>query len=72
MTVAEVKEEYGDTAESLCRHICTSCTANDWYCPSYCDTCLWVQRHYDKAITRLADLDGDLYEFCKRVKTWKG
>lgn len=72
MTNEEVIEEYGDTAESLCKHICDICTANDWYCPSYCDSCLWVKRNYEKAIDRLAKLDGDLYEFCKKVKTWKG
>lgn len=72
MTREEVLNEYGETADSLCKFICDQCTANDAYCPSYCDTCKWVQRNYDKAIERLAKLDGDLYEFCKRVRTWRG
>ena len=71
MTFDEVKEEFGDTPDMLCKHICNSCVANDWYCPSYCRLCEWVQNNYDKAIQRLAELDGDLYEFGKRAKTWK-
>lgn len=70
MTVEEAKEEFGNTPDILCKHICTFCTANDWYCPSYCRLCEWVQKNYDKAIKRLAELDGDLYEFGKRAKTW--
>lgn len=70
MTVEEAKEEFGDTADILCKRICTFCTT-DWYCPSYCRTCEWVQKNYEKAIQRLAELDGDLYEFGKRAKTWK-
>lgn len=72
MTRTEVEEEYGDTADMLCKFICTECTANDWYCPTGCSTCEWIRRNYDRAIKRLAKLDGDLVEFCKRVKTWKG
>lgn len=72
MTIAETKEEFGDNADTLCKHICHQCIANDAYCPSYCDTCEWIQRNYDKAIERLAKLDGDLYTFCKRARYWKG
>lgn len=71
MTIKEINEEYGDTSDSLCKFICQQCTANDWYCPTYCATCEWVKNNYTKAIERLAKLDGDLYEFCKRVRTWK-
>lgn len=72
MTIDGVKDFYGTNADDLCKHICNCCTANDWYCPTYCDTCKWVTKNYDKAIERLAKLDGDLVEFCKRIKTWKG
>lgn len=72
MTVEQIKEEFGYDADSICKSICDMCTANDWYCPKYCDTCKWVIRNYDKAVERLAKLDGDLVEFCKRVKRWKG
>ena len=30
MTVDEAKEEFGDTPDMLCSHICVSCVANDW------------------------------------------
>ena len=72
MTREELIDQYGDSAESLCKAICDDCTANDWYCPTPCKTCGWVQRNYEKAVERLMKLDGDLYEFCKRVKRWKG
>ena len=71
MTIEEAKELYGYNAKDLCLHICHQCVSNDWYCPSWCDDCNWVQRNYDKAIVRLTKLDGDLYEFCKRISTWK-
>ena len=72
MTIEQVKDEYGENADAMCGYVCDRCFANDWYCPSYCDTCMWIQKNYDKAVERLAKLDGDLIEFCKRVKTWKG
>ena len=71
MTIEETKELYGYNEKDLCNQICSQCISNDGYCPSYCDTCEWVQKNYDKAIVRLAKLDGDLYTFCKRIKTWK-
>ena len=71
MTIEETKEMYGYNAKDLCLHICGICTSNDWYCPSWCDDCEWVLKNYEKAISRLAKLDGDLYTFCQRIHTWK-
>lgn len=71
MTKEEVRQMFGNDADTLCQHICGGCTSNDWYCPQYCDICEWVQHNYDFAIQRLAQMDGDLYKFCKRAKTWK-
>lgn len=71
MTIEQAKEEFGDNAESMIHRLCDFCTANDWYCPSYCKDMEWISRNYDKAIERMAKLDGDYVEFMKRLKTWK-
>lgn len=70
MTIDEAKDEYGDNADTMIHILCTCCTANDWYCPSYCKSMEWIQHNYDKAIERIAKLDGDYVEFMKRLKTW--
>ncbi len=71
MTVTQAKEEYGADADAMCRILCGYCDANDWYCPSDCKSIEWVRKHYDRAIQRMADLDGDYVEFFKRVRTWR-
>lgn len=37
MTLEQAKDEIGDNFETFAKHICCQCTANDWFCPSYCD-----------------------------------
>ena len=73
MTVEEVKEEYGFDADEMCKNLCYECTANDWYCPSDCEPLAWVRRNYNKAVERLAKLDGDSVEMFRRIKrhSWK-
>ena len=71
MTIEETKEEYGYNSDDLCKNMCYLCTANDWYCPSDCDSLAWVRNNYDKAIERLAKLDGDYVELFRRIKRHK-
>ena len=71
MTKEEVIEEYGNSADLACRTLCDLCTANDWYCPSDCDSIAWVRRNYDRFIVRMQKLDGDYTEFLKRARNWK-
>lgn len=73
MTVEEAKEEYGYNADDMCRIICGLCNANDWYCPSDCEPLAWIRKNYNKAIKRLAELDGDFVEMFRRIKRhgWK-
>lgn len=73
MTIDEVKEEYGYNADELCSNLCYYCNANDWFCPSDCELLAWIRRNYDKAIERLAKLDGDYVEMYRRFKrhNWK-
>ena len=70
MTVTQVKEEYGADVDTMCRILCGYCNANDWYCPSDCESIEWIRRNYDKAIQRLADLDGDYVALLNRARTW--
>ena len=72
MTIEEAKEEYGDNADDMCRIICGLCNANDWYCPSDRDALAWIRKNYDKAINRLAKLDGDYVEMFRRIKRHRG
>lgn len=71
MTIEEVKEEYGYNADDMCKNICGMCDGNDYYCPSDCEPLAWIRKNYDKAIKRLANLDGDIAEMCRRIKTYK-
>ena len=72
MTAQEVKEYYGDTPEQFCRTLCNSCTSNDWYCPTLCNELEWVMRNFEKAVERMAKLDGDEVKFSQGLKRWKG
>jgi len=72
MTAQEVKEYYGDTPEQFCRTLCKNCISNDWYCPSLCNELKWVMRNFEKAVERMAKLDGDEVKFSQGLKRWKG
>lgn len=72
MTTQEVKDYYGDTPEQFCRILCKSCTSNDWYCPTLCNELEWVMRNFEKAVERMAKLDGDEVKFSQGLKRWKG
>ena len=71
MTIEEVKKEFGSDADIMCSRFCDLCTSNDWYCISDCKKIAWIRKHYDKAVVRLAKLDGDYVEFFERVGKWK-
>ena len=72
MTTQEVKEYYGATPEQFCRTLCNNCTSNDWYCPTLCSELEWVMRNFEKAVERMAKLDGDEVKFSQGLKRWKG
>ena len=57
MTIAECKHFFGDNADDMCKTICGFVE--------------WVRTHYDKAVERLAEVDGDLVKMSTRYKTWK-
>jgi len=69
MTIAECKHFFGDNADDMCKTICGFC--NEGYCPDDCGFVEWVRTHYDKAVERLAEVDGDLVKMSTRYKTWK-
>ena len=68
MTTQEVKEYYGDTPEQFCRTLCKSCTC--WHCPTLCNELEWVMRNFEKAVERMAKLDGDEIKFSQGLKRW--
>ena len=70
MTRQEIIEDYGN-ADTMCAILCYRCKANDWYCPSDCKSLVWVRNNYDKAVDRLAKLDGDEVELMRRARIWK-
>ena len=72
MTTQEVKEYYGLTPVQFCRTLCNSCTSNDWYCLTLCSELEWVMRNFEKAVERMAKLDGDEVAFSRGLKRWKG
>ena len=71
MTTQEVKEYYGDTPEQFCKTLCKSCTSNDGYCPTLCNELEWVMRNFEKAVERMAKLDGDEVKFSQGLKRWR-
>ena len=71
VTTQEVKEYYGDTPEQFCRILCQSCTF-DGYCPTLCNELEWVMRNFEKAVERMAELDGDEVKFSQGLKRWEG
>ena len=70
MTVEEVKEQYGEV-NTLCKILCNSCTANDWYCSKDCESIAWVRRNYDRAVRKLAEYDGEDWKVLSRARYWK-
>lgn len=71
MTIEQAKEEYGHNADTMCQILCGLCDATDWYCSSDCKSIEWVRKHYDKAIAKIAELDGEYWTFLNRARTWK-
>ena len=68
MTIEEAKEEI-PTMEYFLEWACGCCTANDWYCPSYCNTLLKAQRMpFEKILKSFARNDGDIRKVCQYIK----
>lgn len=60
MTVDEARSEI-HSIDCFCKNICNVCTANDWYCPSECDTLQKARRiDFESIVKSYARNEGDL------------
>ena len=71
MTVEEAKKELCNI-DCFCRQVCNQCTANDWYCPTYCEV-LEKARKLDfcRIIKCYAKHEGDWTKVLRYVKSTK-
>jgi hypothetical protein len=70
MTIEEAKEEI-PTIESFLHFSCDCCTANDWYCPSYCLDLEKAQKiPFEKIQQAYAKYDGDPVKLCSYIKKY--
>lgn len=71
MTIAEAKQEIPNI-DVFNRMVCNQCTANEWYCPTECNT-LEKARHIDfeRIVERYAHYDGDLQRVCRYIRQTK-
>lgn len=60
MTVEEARSEIIDI-DYFCKSACNCCTANDWYCPTYCDTLEKARKiSFERIVKCYARNDGDM------------
>lgn len=72
MTLEEAKEELPNI-DYFCISVCDICTANDWYCPSYCGVLEKARRmSFERIQKAYARHDGDLCGVIKYIKGARG
>lgn len=71
MTLDEARKKLGNI-DDFCKSACSVCTANDWYCPTECDTLRKARRmNFDRIIKSYARNDGDLSKVFRFIKEAK-
>jgi hypothetical protein len=71
MTYEEALEELPNI-ENFCNRICNTCTANDWYCPTYCLDLEKAHRiPFDKIAKSYARNDGDVWRVMRYIRRYK-
>lgn len=71
MTIEEAKEDI-PTIESFLVQSCDNCTANDWYCPSYCADLEKAQKMpFEKIQQIYAKWDGDMVKVFRYIKQYR-
>lgn len=67
MTVDEARKEIKNI-DYFCKNVCNVCTANDWYCPTECDT---LQRarmiDFERIVKSYARNEGDLSKVLRYI-----
>ena len=71
MTVEEARNEIPNIND-FCKCACSVCTANDWYCPTYCETLEKARRmDFDRIVRSYARNEGSwskIFRFINRAK----
>jgi hypothetical protein len=71
MTVEEAKKDLGDI-DRFCRCVCDYCTANDWYCPTYCEMLEKARKiDFNRILKCYAKHEGDLMKVVRYIKATK-
>lgn len=74
MTVDKAKNELRDI-NYFCKYACNMCTANDWYCPTECDTLQKARRiGFENIVKSYARNDGDwakVFRYINQTKSCK-
>lgn len=71
MTTDEAREEVVDIRR-FCHSVCVSCTANDWYCPTYCDVLEKAHKiPFEKIVKSYARNDGDVWKVVRYIKRYR-
>jgi hypothetical protein len=71
MTLEKAKEEIPDF-ETYAKICCDNCTANDWYCPSYCPELKKASSiPFNIIQEKYARYDGDLRKVVRYIKNTK-
>ena len=71
MSIEEAKKDI-PTIESFLRQSCNTCTANDWYCPSYCDDLEKAKKMpFEKIQQIYAKWDGDMVKVFRYIKRYR-
>ena len=66
MTIEQAKEEI-PTFEAFKSYLCSCCSANDWYCPTDCETLIKAKKIFFKVQASYAKHDGDLRKVCNYI-----
>lgn len=68
MTLEEAKVELPNF-DFFRRCVCDECTANDWYCPSDCESLVRAKRiPFEKIQIEFAKFDGELWKVMRYIK----
>lgn len=71
MTISEAKNDIKDI-EQFRNSVCMSCTANDWFCPSYCNILEKAERiDFNKILKSYARNDGDIWKVIRYIHRYK-
>jgi hypothetical protein len=71
MTLEEARNEVGNIKD-FCHSVCISCTANDWFCPTYCVELEKACRMpFEKLLKSYARNDGDIWKVIRYIKRYQ-